>query len=390
LEVDRREVRRRITKLKSELDEVRAHRQRHRLQRMRAGLPTVALVGYTNAGKSTLLNALSGSDIYVADQLFATLDPTTRRVKLPDGRMILFSDTVGFIQKLPVTLVAAFRATLEEVVESDLLLHVVDASHRRAWDQVDVVEDTLAELDASRIPKVLALNKIDLGERDSQADYQSFDYREVIRVSAAQGTGLDELLVAVGRVLADEMVDVSLTLPYSQGDLLGAVHSLGIVREEVHTGQGVQIRARVPVRLAGRLQRIAGSPSERGKEANPWPVGASSVRVVSFPLRLAGRLLGVLLAPLGRRFDSSDTLSSLINQLSSSMATQRGLLLMIGTGLLVVSLLVHFAVVVMMVASGSFDRNLYWLCIPFTLVHAGVLIGFTGAMLAAPWAGLQG
>jgi GTP-binding protein HflX len=183
--------------------------------------------------------------------------------------MILFSDTVGFIQKLPVALVAAFRATLEEVVEADLLVHVVDASHRRAWDQVDVVEDTLAELDASRIPKVLALNKIDLGERNNQADYRSFEYREVVRVSAAQGTGLDELLVAVGRALADEMVDVSLTLPYSQGDLLGAVHSLGIVREEVHTGQGVQISARVPVRLAGRLQQVAGSASERGGEANP-------------------------------------------------------------------------------------------------------------------------
>ena len=164
LEVDRREIRRRITHLKEELEGVRAHRQRHRMQRNRAGIPTVALVGYTNAGKSTLLNALSGADVYVANQLFATLDPTTRRIELPNGRAVLLSDTVGFIQKLPVTLVAAFRATLEEVVEADLLLHVVDISDPHAWDQIDVVKiRRRAGRDAH--PEDLVLNKIDRGEQ---------------------------------------------------------------------------------------------------------------------------------------------------------------------------------------------------------------------------------
>ncbi len=199
LEVDRREIGRKISRLKRELEDVRSHRMRHRLQRMRAGIPVVALVGYTNAGKSTLLNALSGSDVYVADQLFATLDPTTRRVEMPSGRAVLFSDTVGFIQKLPVTLVAAFRATLEEIADADLLLHVVDASHPRAWDHIDVVEDTLAELDATRVPKLLVLNKTDRGEHSAPIDHTVWGYRGAVRTSATKGLGLDELLAAVGR-----------------------------------------------------------------------------------------------------------------------------------------------------------------------------------------------
>ena len=155
LEVDRREIARKITKLKGDLEQVRAHRSLHRDRRRRSGLPLVALVGYTNAGKSTLINALAGSDVYAADKLFATLDPTTRRVELPDGREILLSDTVGFIQKLPTTLIAAFRATLEEVVETDLILHVADISHRNAAQQIEAVEDTLAEIDAAHIPRLL-------------------------------------------------------------------------------------------------------------------------------------------------------------------------------------------------------------------------------------------
>ena len=161
LEVDRREIARKITKLKADLEQVRAHRSLHRDRRRRSGLPLIALVGYTNAGKSTLINALAGSDVYAADKLFATLDPTTRRVALPDGGEILLSDTVGFIQKLPTTLIAAFRATLEEVHETDLILHVADISHKNAAQQIEAVEDTLAEIDAAQIPRLLALNKID-------------------------------------------------------------------------------------------------------------------------------------------------------------------------------------------------------------------------------------
>jgi GTP-binding protein HflX len=256
LEVDRREIGRKISRLKKELEDVRAHRMRHRLQRIRAGIPVVALVGYTNAGKSTLLNALSGSDVYVADQLFATLDPTTRRVEMPSGRAVLFSDTVGFIQKLPVTLVAAFRATLEEITDADVLLHVVDVSHARAWDQIDVVEDTLAELDATRIPKLLVLNKIDRGDYSDQIDYTAWGYRTAVRTSATQGLGLDELLAAVGEVLVDNLVSISVSVPYAQGEILSLIYTQGIVLEETHTAQGVDIKARVSARLAGQLDGL--------------------------------------------------------------------------------------------------------------------------------------
>jgi len=254
LEVDRREIRRRITRLKEELDAVRAHRQRHRTQRERAGIPTAALVGYTNAGKSTLLNALSGAEVYVADQLFATLDPTTRRIELPSGRVVLLSDTVGFIQKLPVALIAAFRATLEEVVEADVLVHVVDASGDHAWDQIDVVEDTLAELDAARIPKILVLNKIDRGDRPLPVELADLGYRAVVRTSATEGRGLDELRSAIGLVLREALIEMHVLIAYTQGELLAAVHEVGIVRHEQHTEHGVEVRVMVPPRLAGRLE----------------------------------------------------------------------------------------------------------------------------------------
>ena len=161
LEVDRREISRRIVTLKNELEKVRAHRMRYRAQRQRSQVPIVALVGYTNAGKSTLLNRLARADVYVADQLFATLDPITRRVELPGGHWALFTDTVGFIQKLPTQLVAAFRATLEEIAEADLLLHIVDVTHPNAVEQAQSVNQTLEAIHAGHIPVVTILNKID-------------------------------------------------------------------------------------------------------------------------------------------------------------------------------------------------------------------------------------
>jgi GTP-binding protein HflX len=257
LEVDRREIRRRISKLKEELENVRAHRQRHRAQRERAGMLTVALVGYTNAGKSTLLNALSGADVYVANQLFATLDPTTRRVRLPSGRVVLVSDTVGFIQKLPVTLVAAFRATLEEVNEADLLLHVVDVSHSLTRDHIEVVEDTLVNMDAVHAPKVLVLNKVDRGIHSQPVDdYTELGYEDVVYTSALEKTGLDTLLETLDRVLGENMVLVEATIPYDQAELLDELYKRGVVAEEEYLQEGIRVKASVPPSTMGRLKRL--------------------------------------------------------------------------------------------------------------------------------------
>ncbi len=257
LEADRREIGRKISKLKADLETVRAHRARHRAQRTRMGLPVVALVGYTNAGKSTLLNALTGARIYAADQLFATLDPTTRRLDLPGGKVALFSDTVGFIQKLPTTLIAAFRATLEEVLEADLLIHVVDASHPNAHAQIETVEDTLAEIDMPRVPRILALNKVDqLGDNPLPSFEDEREIASVIPLSARTGEGLQTLLAEVERSLAESMVKINLTLPYARGDLLSLIHEFGIVDDEKHANNGVTIKARIPQRLASRFRDL--------------------------------------------------------------------------------------------------------------------------------------
>src|SRR5512135_2363614 len=193
LEVDRRAIRTRIAHLKKELEKVRAHRQRYRAQRKRSRIPTVALVGYTNAGKSTLLNRVASSDVYVANQLFATLDPTTRRVELPGGYQALMTDTVGFIQKLPTTLVEAFHATLEEIAEADLLIHVVDISHPNALNQYESVQQTLEELGAQNIPTVTALNKVDQ-LRDPEAAREAVrDFPRAVTISALNGMGVAEL-----------------------------------------------------------------------------------------------------------------------------------------------------------------------------------------------------
>src|SRR5512139_241830 len=201
LEVDKRAIRKRISHLKRELEKVEAHRGRYRAQRKRSRIPTVALVGYTNAGKSTLLNRLAKSDVYVANQLFATLDPTTRRVELPGGYQALMTDTVGFIQKLPTTLVEAFHATLEEIVEADLLLHVVDISHPNALNQFEAVQQTLEELGAEHIPMVTALNKVDK-LRDPEAARKAVSgFPKAVTISALKGTGINELLQVVQQEL---------------------------------------------------------------------------------------------------------------------------------------------------------------------------------------------
>jgi len=215
LETDRRLIHRRINRLKTQIDEVRKHRMLYRQQRKRSGIPIVALVGYTNAGKSTLLNALSHADVFVEDKLFATLDPTTRRLTLPDKSKVLVTDTVGFIRKLPPTIVTAFRATLEELAEASLLLHVADLASHNAPEQCQAVEDILADLKLMDKPRITALNKIDLllsndksWDEESAIDYLSnqrdFGNENMALISAAKKWGLNRLLELINQVITNQ------------------------------------------------------------------------------------------------------------------------------------------------------------------------------------------
>jgi GTP-binding protein HflX len=252
LESDRRMIGQRISQLKTELEKVRAHRGRHRDRRQRNEVPVVAIVGYTNAGKSTLLNRLSGAQVLAADQLFATLDPTTRRVTLPGGHEVLCTDTVGFIQKLPTMLVAAFRATLEEIAEADTLLHVVDATHPQAAAQMESVQDTLAELQVDTLPIVLALNKVDRLSDPDRAIELIPDEQIGFPVSALTGYGLEPLLNAVEETLVRSWVQIDAVIPYQEGALVSLFHQEGTINQQTHTAEGVHIVGRIPVRLAHR------------------------------------------------------------------------------------------------------------------------------------------
>jgi len=254
LEVDRREIRRRIAFLKRELEKVRAHRQRYRQQRRKSQVPVVSLVGYTNAGKSTLLNRLARAQVYVADQLFATLDPTTRRVELPGGHIVLFTDTVGFIQKLPTQLVAAFRATLEEITESDLLVHVLDVTHPNAVEQWKVVQQTLEEIGAGAIPVITALNKIDRLPNPSAIQALSETFLHSVPISALTGEGIPELLRAIETALFEDYSPMTVHIPYTEGHMISLFHEHGKVERVTHHDGYVTIRGLLPGRLIARFQ----------------------------------------------------------------------------------------------------------------------------------------
>lgn len=274
LESDRREIGRRIASLKRQLEDVRVHRRQYRSRRKKAGVPVVAIVGYTNAGKSTLLNALSGADVLVEDKLFATLDPTTRRVTLPDGRPVLFTDTVGFIHKLPTQLVASFRATLEEINDADLLLHILDITHPNVEEQSATVERVLRELGVHNKPVVTALNKIDLLEDGSFGEAEEdvgeepaqegdviervletmVAYPNCVAISAEERIGLEQLLERVEQVLWEGFLSVMVVLPYSNDGLLSLFHQQGLVDREEYTETGVTVEGRVPDRLIHRFE----------------------------------------------------------------------------------------------------------------------------------------
>lgn len=253
LEVDRRTIRKRIAHIKRELEKVEAHRTRYRAQRKRARIPTVALVGYTNAGKSTLLNRLAKADVYVADQLFATLDPTTRRVLLPAGNPALFTDTVGFIQKLPTALIAAFHATLEEIAEADLLLHLVDISHPNALGHFKAVNETLEEIGATHIPMVTALNKADRLNRPEAAREILQHFPKSAAISALTGEGIPHLLRLVEEELYESYLPIHVRLPYREGALISLFHELGQVERVEHERGGVVMQGRIPGRLLAQF-----------------------------------------------------------------------------------------------------------------------------------------
>lgn len=248
LESDRRRIRQRISELGKEIEQVRQQRSLHRRQRRLSGLPVVAVAGYTNAGKSTLMNALTGSEVLSSDQLFATLDPTTRRLELPSAQEILLTDTVGFIQKLPTDLVAAFRATLEEITEADLIMHVIDASHPQLDAQADAVEDELEALDAEKTPKVTVLNKADLVPPD-KLPLLKRRFEDPVVVSALKGTGLDLLRARLEAELTRLYVQVRVCIPYRDTEYVNLFRTRGMVDREEHRADGTVITGKLPPAL---------------------------------------------------------------------------------------------------------------------------------------------
>lgn len=268
LETDRRLIRERIRRLRKELEDVRRHRALYRRRRQEQGIPVVALVGYTNAGKSTLLNALGDADVMVEDKLFVTLDPTTRRIALPNRQELLLTDTVGFIQKLPTIVVAAFRATLEELDEADLLLHVVDISHVNAPQQIMTVTALLAELGLADKPRLLLLNKVDRlpGEMSNGMETGELlrDHAESlarqkmpgIPISALLGWGFDRLLQAITEKLTESMTSLTALVPYAEAGLAALFRQHGSVEEEDFRQNGILIRGKLPRRLLDQFQRF--------------------------------------------------------------------------------------------------------------------------------------
>ena len=252
LEVDRRQVRDRITRLKTRLRDIDRTRRLNRREREAVPFPTVALVGYTNAGKSCLMNRLTGADVYVADRLFATLDSTVRKLELPSGASAMLVDTVGFVAKLPHELVEAFKGTLEQVIDADLLLHVVDASHDAREERVETVRGVLRELGAAERPTILVYNKWDL----VKAETRLLDDLDAIAVSARTGEGCDRLVAAVEEALGERDEEMVVRLPHGDGRTRAWLYQNARVVDERDDGEEVSIVARLSAKAAGRLRRM--------------------------------------------------------------------------------------------------------------------------------------
>jgi GTP-binding protein HflX len=260
IEVERRRIRKRIRDLDREIEQVRTQRHQQRMGRRRAELETAAIVGYTNAGKSTLLNVLTGAGVRAEQKLFATLDPTTRKLALPAGRELLLTDTVGFIQKLPTDLVAAFRATLEEVTEADLIIQVLDASSPSAEEQAETVEQVLGDLGAADKPRVVALNKLDLlgpSARRRAIAALSARYPDAAVISATNRTGLGELLNAIDFASRGDPVPLEILVPYGREGVLAELRKVGGVDRTEYVDTGTKAWGWVPRHAAGRFEPYA-------------------------------------------------------------------------------------------------------------------------------------
>ena len=254
LEVDRRRIGERISRLDRELDNLQKTRQEQRKGRERSGLGSVAIVGYTNAGKSSLLNRLTSAGVLVENRLFATLDPTTRRLALPGGEPVLLSDTVGFVRRLPHGLIEAFKSTLEVAVNSDLLVHVVDASAVDPNGQIAAVREVLAEIGADKVPELLVINKSDLDP--DEAKRLVYEHRGSVSFSAMTGDGLNDLLLAIGDRMRALTTVIELLIPYDRGDIVATVHREGEVVSTANEDNGMRVRARLADASAGRLSEF--------------------------------------------------------------------------------------------------------------------------------------
>ncbi len=252
IELDRRRINTRVAKLKRDIAGMKTHRDTKRGSRRANGIPSVAIAGYTNAGKSSILNRLTGAGVLVQNQLFATLDPTVRRSETPDGREFTFADTVGFVRQLPHQLVEAFRSTLEEVADSDLLLHVVDGSHPDPEGQISAVRAVLADVEATDVKEIIVVNKADIADPEV-VDRLLRQEKHAVAVSARTGAGLDALRQLIADELPSPDIDVDVLLPYDRGDLLSRIHDEGEILANEHVGEGTRVTARVNPDLAAEL-----------------------------------------------------------------------------------------------------------------------------------------
>ncbi len=252
IETDRRRIRTRISKLKRDIAEMRTVRDTKRAVRRRRSVPSVAIAGYTNAGKSSLLNRLTGAGVLVEDALFATLDPATRRARTADGRVYTLSDTVGFVRHLPHQLVEAFRSTLEEVAQADLVLHVVDGAHADPLEQVRAVREVLAEVGAEKVPELVVVNKIDVAGEETLLALKRL-WPDAVFVSARTRAGLDDLRERLEARLPRPEVELEVLLPYARGDLVARIHERGEVLRSEHTEHGTHLRIRVSPTIAAEL-----------------------------------------------------------------------------------------------------------------------------------------